>query len=64
MTDEQKADYISDIKYFWNEKGDIERFCDYSPEKPCEVSSVISRAYTEYKLAQQTLNILLNYSGE
>lgn len=64
MTDEQKVEYLDNIKYFWNEKGEIERFCDYSPEKLYEASPIIARAYSEYKIAKQTLSILLNYSGE
>lgn len=61
MTDEEKAEYISSIQYFWNEKGSIERFCDYSPEKLREASPVIADAYERVKIATETLNRLLDW---
>lgn len=62
MSGEEKLEYISNISYFWKEKGDIERFCDYSPEKLREASPIIADAYERYQLAVETLDRLLGYS--
>lgn len=64
MTEEEKKEYISNIKYFWNEKGDIERFVNYSMEKLEEADPVIANAYKQYLLAEKTLNKLLGWSYE
>lgn len=61
MSEEDKAQYISDLKYFWNEKGDIERFVGYSPEKLREVDPVLADAYERYQSAEKTLSRLLEW---
>lgn len=63
MTDEEKITYISNIKYFWSEKGDIERYVDYSPEKLREADPLIANAYEQLRLAEATFNRLLKYGG-
>lgn len=59
MTDEQKLEYISNIRYFWREKGDIERFADYNIDKLREADPTIADAYERYISATETINRLL-----
>jgi len=61
MNEEDKAQFISDIKYFWNEKGDIERYVGYTPEKLREADPVLADAYERYRSAELTLNRLLEW---
>ena len=64
MDEEEKARFISDIKYFWNEKGDLERYSEYSPEKLREADPVIANVYEQYKAANETLERLLGYGEQ
>lgn len=61
MNDEEKAQFISDIKYFWNEKGDVKRYIDYTPEKMREADPVIADAIERYESAEKTLSKLLEW---
>jgi hypothetical protein len=50
------------IKYFWREKGDIERWCDFK-EKKEELRIMfpsLIRAWEDYKHAEVTLNALVD----
>lgn len=60
MSEEERAEFLGNIYYFWSEKGDIERFVGYTPEKLIEADPVLASAYEQYKLAEQTINRLLN----
>jgi len=59
MTREEKRAFLSSIQYFWEERGDIERYADYSPEKLREADPVLADAYERYKIAEQTLTRLV-----
>ncbi len=61
MTEEEKVDFLSDVKYFWNEKGDIERYLGYTPEKMREASPAVADALERYISAEITLNNLLGW---
>ena len=47
LTDTQ----ISDLKYFWEEKGDLERYCDFEELKPLiqEQYPELLKAWYDYK---------------
>lgn len=64
MSEEEKLEFISNIKYYWNEKGDIERYRDFSIDKLKEASTVLADAYERYKSATDTLHRLLSYDEE
>jgi hypothetical protein len=59
MSEEEKLDYISNIIYFWKEKGDIERFIGYSPDKLREADPVLANAYEQYRLAEEAFTRLV-----
>lgn len=61
MTDEEKAQFISDCKYFWNEKGDMERLSDFTIEKLEEADPAIAYVYKQYKASEQALSRLMSY---
>lgn len=61
MSEEDKAQFISDVKYFWNEKGDVTRFAGYTPEKMREADPVIADAIERYESAEKTLSRLLEW---
>lgn len=59
MSEEERSEFIADIFYFWTEKGDIERFGGYSPEKLREADPVVANAYEQYKMALETFSRLM-----
>lgn len=61
MTQEEKIDYISDCRYFYREKGEMERFVDFSIEKLEEADPVLASAYKQLKLAEETFGRLIGY---
>jgi hypothetical protein len=61
MSEEEKARFLSNIKYYWQEKGDIERYSDYTPEALREADPVLASAYENYKIATETINRLLDW---
>ncbi len=64
MSEEEKKEFISNVKYFWNEKGGMERLSGFTIEKLEEADPVIANAYKQHKLAEETLNRLLGWSYE
>lgn len=50
---------MSDIYYFWFEKGDIERYIGYSLEKLREADPILADAYEDYKRATEIFSRLL-----
>lgn len=61
MSEEDKARFVSDCKYFWNEKGDMERYIDFSIEKLREADPALAFVYEQYKNAEEALNRLMRY---
>lgn len=59
MTEEEKAEFLSNIAYFWHEKGDMERYTGFSMEKLREAAPALADAYERYKSADETLNIMI-----
>lgn len=60
MDDEQKEEFIASIKYFWNEKGDIDYYAFYTPEKLREADPVLAEAYERYKNSKELIDRLLS----
>lgn len=61
MTEEEKADFLSNCKYFYREKGDMERLIGFSIEKLEKADPVLASAYKQLKLAEETFGRLINY---
>lgn len=62
MSEDEKKEFISNVKYFWNEKGGMERLSGFSIERLEEADPVIANAYKQYLLAEETLNRLLGWN--
>lgn len=60
MTEEEKAEFISQCKYFWREKGEMERYVDFSLEKLREADPALAFIYHQYKNAEETLNRMMS----
>jgi hypothetical protein len=58
LTEEHK----SMLKYFWEEKGDIERYCDFEKLKPIiqEEYPELLKAWYDYKTSIRTMNAICN----
>lgn len=57
ITEEQK----NMLLYFWEEKGDIERYCDFEnvlPELQKQYPEVL-KAWNDYKISKRTLTSVL-----
>jgi hypothetical protein len=57
LTDEQK----SDIRYFWEEKGDISRYCDFEELKPIiqEEYPELLKAWYDYKASIKIMDVVI-----
>lgn len=59
LAEEIKKDdkqYMEDIKYFWEEKGDIERLSWFNLNKLKELDWRVANAYMNYIQAKETLD--------
>jgi hypothetical protein len=61
MTEEEKQKFLSDCRYFYREKGEMERLIGFSMEKLEEADPVLASAYKQLKLAEETFGRLINY---
>jgi hypothetical protein len=52
---EEEAFYS--LKYFWNEKGDMESYCDF--EASIKLFPLLEKAWKDYKLAIQMIDCIL-----
>lgn len=54
-------DQIQDLRYFWQEKGDLERFCDFEELKPQIQNEYpeLLKAWYDYKASIQILNLVV-----
>lgn len=61
MTDEEFASHLSSIKYFWEEKGDVERYCDWESIQPelMKRRPDIAIAYQDYKARRMIFSALV-----
>ena len=59
MSEEEKAEFLGNISYFWHEKGDMERYIGFSIEKLREASPMLADAYERYQSAEATLNLMI-----
>jgi hypothetical protein len=59
MSDQEQAEFLSNCKYFYREKGEMERYADFSIEKLEEADPVLAHAYKQLKLAQETFKRLM-----
>lgn len=49
MDNHVRKRFLSDVKYFWNYKGDIERLIDFSVEKLEKADPELAKAYKDMK---------------
>lgn len=61
---ESDKQFIRDVKYFWNEKGDAERLIGFSVEKLKKVSPDLGKAYEEMKYKTKVFETLLEKETE
>ena len=50
--------FLDNIKYFWEEKWDIERYVDFDLDRLRKLNPEIAYHYEIYKLSQITLDML------
>ena len=57
LTEEQ----ISDLKYFWEEKGDFERYCDFEKLKPQIQKQFpeLLKAWYDYKASIKIMDVVV-----
>jgi hypothetical protein len=60
MSNEENEQFLTDVRYFWFEKGDVERFTGFSMERFREADPVLATAYEQMKLSIETFNRLLD----
>lgn len=65
MTQEQQEElegHVLSLKYFWEEKGDMERYCHFKEIKPLieEHYPEILNAWDNYKISKKILNNTVN----
>ena len=65
MTEEQQEElegHVLSLKYFWEEKGDMERYCYFEEIKSLieEHYPEILKAWYDYKLSKKILNNIVN----
>jgi hypothetical protein len=56
---ENYRDELDMLKYFWDEKGDISRYCNYDEAKLREYLPHVWQAWTQYRQAHRMLNAVL-----
>lgn len=59
MSEEEKFQFLSNCRYFYFEKGEMERYCDFSMEKLREADPVLADAYESLKLAEERFSRLI-----
>ena len=61
MTKKLTEDQLSSIKYFWQDKGDLERYCSFEELKPAllEQKPEIIKAWNDYKTAVAILDAVI-----
>lgn len=59
MTDEEKQQFSYLVKYYWEEKGEMDRFAGFTVEKLEECDYALAEAYRRYEGAQKTIDTLV-----
>lgn len=56
------AEHLDMIKYFWEEKGDIERYCHFEELKPIiqQEKPEILKAWYDYKASIKIMDAVMN----
>lgn len=57
-TQDNNNQYLSDLKYFWKEKGDLERYSDFDLERLKKLDPKIFKAWITYKETKELLTNL------
>lgn len=55
----ERQDAISMLTYFWQEKGDIERWCDFDREHLRAEFPAVLRAWEDYKAGRAVLDAVM-----
>lgn len=59
MTDEEKAEFLLMVQYYWTEKGDPTRYSDWDDALVQKEFPVLWRAWSDYLAARNMLNIVI-----
>ena len=61
-TKELTQEQIDDLRYFWQEKGNLERYCDFEKLKPQieKQLPLLFKAWNDYKLSIENLNMVVD----
>lgn len=62
MNPQQRYELISDLSYFWKEKGDITRLAGFDIKKVQEEFPEVLRAWNDYKHAELALSLIIENS--
>ncbi len=59
MIDEAREDYLNMLRYFWEEKDDLERYCAFDRDRMAREFPEVLKAWDDYKLARKMLSAVL-----
>jgi hypothetical protein len=59
MSTPDRAEYLLMVRYFWEEKGDVERYVCYTPELTRQYSPALATALQNYKDAKAVLDAVI-----
>lgn len=53
--------HLTMLRYFWEEKGDIERYCEYNKILPIleKERPEVVKAWNDYKVSIRTMNAIM-----
>ena len=58
-TEESREAYADMMRYFWEEKGDIERYASFSRERTATEFPEVLKAWDDYNTARKVLSAVL-----
>ncbi len=59
MTDEERDDYANMLQYFWQEKGDPERFTGWDEALVEKEFPAVAAAWRQYKSARAVMSAVI-----
>ena len=61
MSEGERLEFLFSCRYFYLEKGEMERYCDFSMEKLEEADPVLASAYKQLKIAEETFRRVMSH---
>lgn len=61
MDEEREQEHLSQLKYFWEEKGDLERYYAFEELRPMlqEKHPAVLKAWNDYKASIQIMDAVI-----